>query len=165
MRPGRVSDMLAEASLVGGTPSAFRRDPPPPPTRTIIHAPLSARPQMQDLVAAVGAMSDIRRARRGRGLSSYVDASSRPTLSRDSMRVTKAARVFWNIGAWLPIEGECLVRSALLMAFLGRRGLTADWVFGVRLWPFAAHCWVQIGDVCLNDDIERLWPYTPIYCR
>lgn len=165
VRPSPVSDMLAEASLVGGAPSGIRRNPPPPPNRTIIHTPLSPRLQMRDLFAAVGAISDIRRARRGHGLSPYVDASSRRTLSRDRMRVTQAARLFWDFGAWLPIEGECLVRSALLMAFLRRQGLTADWVFGVRLWPFAAHCWVQIGDVCLNDDIERLWPYTPIYCR
>ena len=50
----------------------------------------------------------------------------------------------------------------MLVSYLRRCGLRADWVFAVRLWPFAAHCWVQCGDLCLNDDVERLAPYTPI---
>ena len=28
--------------------------------------------------------------------------------------------------------------------------------------PFSAHCWVQQGDVVLNDTIENVRPFTPI---
>lgn len=98
-------------------------------------------------------------------MASYLALADGPAGDRTPARVAEAARAFWQMAPWLPIEGECLVRSALLMRFLNQRGLEADWVFGVRLWPFMAHCWVQLDDLCLNDDVERLTAYTPIYSR
>lgn len=56
----------------------------------------------------------------------------------------------------------CLQDSLMLVEFLARRGLVPDWVFGVRLAPFAAHCWVQHGSTVLNDYVERVKVYTPI---
>jgi hypothetical protein len=41
-------------------------------------------------------------------------------------------------------------------------GFDADWIIGVRTWPFMAHCWLQVGAVALDDDVERLAAYTPI---
>jgi hypothetical protein len=35
-------------------------------------------------------------------------------------------------------------------------------VIGVKLNPFAAHCWLQVGDVVLNDLPERVAAFTPI---
>lgn len=134
------------------------------PTRSVIHEsppPLTWR----HILSALGAVRAVRRALRSPGLHPVLAVSPRPGLATDPVRVIAAAKAFWRIAPWLTIEGECLVRSALLMNFLGRMGLSADWVFGVRLWPFSAHCWVQSGDVCLNDDVERLVAYTPIYRR
>jgi hypothetical protein len=107
----------------------------------------------------------VRKARKRAGVKDYLALAGGADGDRNPVRVAEAARAFWRMSPWLPIEGECLVRSALLMRFLQRRGLEADWVFGVRLWPFTAHCWVQLDGVCLNDDVERLTSYTPIYCR
>lgn len=166
IRPGPVADALQSAGLLTPVPTGRRRPPPPLPVRTIIHQSGSGGGPLRAIAAALAVTADIRGARRGDGLSAWLAlADTRRPLSDDAEAVVAAARLFWSIGAWLPIEGECLVRSASLIAFLRRRGLAADWVFGVRLWPFAAHCWVQVGDVCLNDDVERLWPYTPLYCR
>ncbi|MDI1281734.1 lasso peptide biosynthesis B2 protein [Brevundimonas sp.] len=166
IRSGAVADALLAGGVLGPEPPAARSAPPPLPTRTLIHQPLSRAVSPRVLAAAVAVPADIRRARRGEGLAAWLAlAEARRPLSRDAEAVEAAARQFWTVGAWLPIEGECLVRSAMLVAFLRRMGLSADWVFGVRLWPFAAHCWVQFGEVCLNDDVERLWPYTPLYRR
>lgn len=166
IRPGAVADALQTGGLLGPEPPAARSAPPPLPTRTVIHQPLSRAVSPRVLAAALAVPADIRRARRGEGLAAWLAlAEARRPLSRDAEAVAAAARQFWTVGAWLPVEGECLVRSAMLIAFLRRMGLSADWVFGVRLWPFAAHCWVQLGEVCLNDDVERLWPYTPLYRR
>lgn len=63
---------------------------------------------------------------------------------------------------WLPREGECLKRAFQLRALLARHGVAADWIFGVRTWPFAAHCWLQIDDLVLGDRLERVRLYTPI---
>lgn len=166
IRPGAVADALQAGGLLGPERWAARPAPPPLPTRTLIHQPMSRAVSPRVLAAAVSVPADIRRARRGEGLAAWLAlAEARRPLSRDAEAVAVAARQFWTVGAWLPVEGECLVRSAMLVAFLRRMGLSADWVFGVRLWPFAAHCWVQLGEVCLNDDVERLWPYTPLYRR
>jgi hypothetical protein len=35
-------------------------------------------------------------------------------------------------------------------------------VFGVQARPFAAHCWVQKGEVVFNDTVEHVSGYTPI---
>jgi hypothetical protein len=107
------------------------------------------------------AFASVKRARRAGGLAPYISLD-RPPASGDALDAIEAGRRFWTLLPYLPIEGECLVRSALLMRFLRAAGLDADWVFGVRLHPFAAHCWVQVNDICLNDDVERLSAYAPI---
>lgn len=154
-----VSDLAAACLTCADPPGAVRR-PPSLPTRSVIH---DARPLdlLRDLGPALSALRHVRMARRVQGLAPYL-AMQAPSAGSDPADVVEASRRFWTLLPYLPIEGECLVRSALLMRFLRAQDLDADWVFGVRLHPFAAHCWVQVHDLCLNDDVERLTPYTPI---
>ncbi len=63
---------------------------------------------------------------------------------------------------WLPMDGVCLFRSSVLAAFLCALGHRPTWVFGVRTWPFQPHCWLQIDDIALDDEHERLCAFTPI---
>lgn len=63
---------------------------------------------------------------------------------------------------WCPGEGECLQRTFELRYLLARRGIDATWVFGVRTWPFAAHCWLQVDDMVVGDTLARVQRYTPI---
>lgn len=72
------------------------------------------------------------------------------------------ARLFNAVLPWSPVQGACLFQATLLLEFLAARGLAADWVFGVRTWPFSAHCWVQAGGAVLNDTVERVAPYRQI---
>lgn len=62
----------------------------------------------------------------------------------------------------VPVKPVCLPDSLALLDFLARRQLSADLVFGVKLNPFAAHCWVQAGDVALNEASDHVTLYTPI---
>ena len=57
---------------------------------------------------------------------------------------------------------ECLFESLTLKLFLARYGLFPEWVFGVRLEPFSAHCWLQFGHVLLNDSLQFVRTFTPI---
>jgi hypothetical protein len=59
-------------------------------------------------------------------------------------------------------KNECLFDSLALLEYLARHGIYADWVFGVQTRPFAAHCWVQHGDIVFNDTVEHVSGYTPI---
>lgn len=165
MTEGPASVALTQAGLLADEQPSPSRRPPPRPTRTIIHDSPASPAGMIDIARALTATCEVRRIRRKGGIAAYIDVEPSKSGSRDQTAVTAAARCFWRLSPWLPIEGECLVRSALLMRFLARSGLSADWVFGVRLWPFMAHCWVQLDDVCLNDDVERLQAYTPLMCR
>jgi hypothetical protein len=76
--------------------------------------------------------------------------------------LVEAVAQFERLRPWLPLQGECLLRSYHLRTFLRSRGLDALWVFGVRTWPFSAHCWLQAGQTVLDEDLERLTAYHPI---
>lgn len=73
------------------------------------------------------------------------------------------SRAFAWTGYVFSAHNRCLLRSVALKAHLARRGIASDLVFGVTTEPFSAHCWVQIGDMVLNDRVDRVRPYTPIH--
>lgn len=62
----------------------------------------------------------------------------------------------------VPLTPNCLTDSLALAAFLSRRGVRSDLVFGVKLNPFAAHCWLQNDDAVLNDAADCVATFTPI---
>ncbi len=74
----------------------------------------------------------------------------------------EVAAEFARFRVWAPFDGACLKRSYMMLRYLRLRGHDAAWVIGVRTWPFMAHCWLQVGEVVLDDDHERLLPYHPI---
>ena len=158
---------LIEAGLVTHTPRPAVRAIPPKPTLDLRGA--ARRPSPREIAAGLlaggAAARDFRRldfarilerARRGR----QPGATSREAGRHEA--VLDAAAVFAVLRPWSPVGGACLKRSYHLLGYLRRLGLDADWVIGVRTWPFMAHCWLQSGPVALDDDVERLIAYTPI---
>jgi len=81
---------------------------------------------------------------------------------RASAVLRRRAQAFRALLPWSPLQGACLFQAFLLLEFLGQAGLTADWVFGVKTWPFSAHSWLQSGPLVLNDSVERVSAYRPI---
>ncbi|QYC11449.1 lasso peptide biosynthesis B2 protein [Brevundimonas nasdae] len=156
--------LLGPAGLTAGAAAPGRRPLPTRPTSTIIHETGSARISPQAFTAGAASSLKTLKASRRPGLASQL-AVSGDGIAGSASAIVEEARAFWKLLPWLPIDGECVQRSAVLAAFLRRRGLKADWVVAVRLWPFRAHCWLQCGDICLNDDYERLAAFTPIYVR
>jgi hypothetical protein len=68
----------------------------------------------------------------------------------------------WSL-LWLPVRPLCLFRSFLLLLILRRYGLNAQWVFGVSLFPFHAHCWLAIGDMLVGEQTDRADEFMPIF--
>lgn len=80
----------------------------------------------------------------------------------DQAILERRALVFRTLWPWSPVQGACLFQALVLRLFLRRGGVGCAWVFGVRTWPFSAHCWLQSGDLVLNDLAERVGAYRPI---
>lgn len=59
-------------------------------------------------------------------------------------------------------KDACLFDALSLSEFLAGYGVFPRWVFGVQSRPFAAHCWLQLGGVVLNDTVDHVKRYTPI---
>lgn len=84
----------------------------------------------------------------------------RPAGSLGDYRAALAR--FQRMRAFLPFPMQCLFRSHFLLHMLRGYGLPADWVFGVSLFPFQAHCWVAVGPMTLLDRAEKTGDYAPI---
>lgn len=122
-------------------------------------------PERREIVAALAASLSTAIAFRRQTFSQLLQSARRGrplSPPSDDTVAAEAAFAFMRLRPWLPIGGACFKRSYLLLTYLHRLGLDADWVIGVRTWPFHAHCWLQAGGVPLDDDVERLAAYTPI---
>jgi Transglutaminase-like superfamily len=71
--------------------------------------------------------------------------------------------VYYRLRPYLIIGSDsCLFDSLALLNFLASFLLFPQWVFGVQMAPFVAHCWLQHEDVVLNDTPSRVCSYVPI---
>ena len=109
---------------------------------------LKLRP-IQSIVEAIRE----RKARREAGVPPHADPARLRSL------VTSFARLR---PLFYTLRSACLLDSLTLLHFLGAEGIHPDWVFGVKTDPFDAHCWVQHGEVLLNDIPDRVRQYSPI---
>jgi Transglutaminase-like superfamily len=69
---------------------------------------------------------------------------------------------FKDLRPLYPRPHLCLFDSLALLEFLAGHHGYPRIVFGVIADPFQAHCWLQEGNVLLNDDLERVGKYKPI---
>ncbi|PIB96931.1 lasso peptide biosynthesis B2 protein [Caulobacter sp. X] len=122
---------------------------------------IDRRPRLRHWRALVLA---ILAARRGRSwsMARLVERHGPAPDRAPSLRLLSDLTVYRRLSPWLPVDGLCLFRSHMLLAYLNALGHGARWMFGVRTWPFRAHCWLQVGDVALDDEAERLCAYAPI---
>lgn len=86
----------------------------------------------------------------------------RSSADLDMQRARQLTAIFRKLRALFPFNYLCLFDSLALIEFLARYDLFPNWVFGVRLAPWAAHCWVQHGDVAFNECIEEAAHYSQI---
>lgn len=159
---GSDAGLFQEAGLVAAQPGESPSPVPPPPvsscwrTERVITTPadrrrfawawLSATPRFWSASFA-GLVEAARRGKPG---------------GRSAVTAIRDAQAFDQLMPFAPFQSECLYRSFLLLRFLRLAGSDATWVFGVRTYPFQAHCWLQAGDTVLDDAVERICGYVPI---
>jgi hypothetical protein len=116
------------------------------------------------LLAAAGIITALRMKLHGpaRWLANAEPAGKPVNRPADLQKAVALAWSFERLRPWLPGSGRCLPSSLLLLQFLRLHGIEAQWVFGVRTYPFEAHCWIEKDGVVLNDFIEHVRWFTPI---
>jgi len=113
------------------------------------HANVQLR--FQPLEAIVRGVAARKRQATRRGLSHTVETAA---------TLTSVFRVLRPLA--FSADGRCLFHALALVHFLARYSAFPTWVIGVRSTPFAAHSWVQDGDVILDATPEHIAPYIPI---
>jgi hypothetical protein len=99
-----------------------------------------------------------------RSLAHYGRAKRRARLP-DAAALPQCAAVaaaFSRAGQLRSSLDTCLVHSLAVAHALAARGAAAELVIGVRLGPFAAHSWVQQGELIVNDRLDMVRTFTPI---
>lgn len=154
---------LISAGLATSAPQDARR-PHPPSARVELDHPAGA-PSPAEILQAGAILFAAGLACRGKSILALIGPDARRAAGPDETAAAEAGRIVAAARAalpWIPLEGECLQRSYQFRRLLRRHGVLVDWVFGVRTWPFGAHCWLQIGDRVVADRLERVRRYTPI---
>jgi len=90
-------------------------------------------------------------------LAAPEEVSTRP----DAQCITAAHRIA-RARTFVPQARHCLTDSLAIMRLLAAQRAPAMLVFGAKLDPFAAHCWVQSGTMLLNDHVDTIRRFTPV---
>lgn len=145
-------------------PGAVSRLPTPPTDSALPRT--CGVPRWRDLPEAALCLFDLWVHYRGRAFVDIVQlmavGSGASPDAAPSAALLEVVRGFHRWVPYAPVSGKCLLRSFMLLRLLRRRGHNARWVFGVSTWPFQAHCWLQCGDIVLDDTFERLDPFHPL---
>ena len=133
----------------------------PPPTQATAGATPAGRPRAGDVLRFILALlltaGDLRRP-----FAELVRPQGRLNRLQADAVARRHAAMFHELLVWSPWQGECLFRSRCLLRYLRLQGCSADWAFGVRGWPFRAHCWVSVGAALLNETAEGLRAYSVV---
>lgn len=90
-------------------------------------------------------------------------ATVRSTEGQQGEAVRDLVEIFNRLRPFAFTSKEhCLFDSFALAEFLSVFGVGLSVVFGIRLRPFGAHCWVQDRDAVLNDSVDHVSCFTPI---
>lgn len=134
---------------------------PRPPFREHVRAHHTAR-YIASVVSAKSAL-------RVRPLYRIVLSEQRKTVARassrrrfDSAGAARLCSVYSRLRVIATGPRQCLFDSLALKLFLAKYGVYPDWIFGVRLNPFAAHCWLQHGNTLVNESLDSVRQFTPI---
>ncbi|QNM83345.1 lasso peptide biosynthesis B2 protein [Sphingomonas sabuli] len=162
LEPDDESELLK--ALQSNAPSQHPRPvdwPKPASQVTLVGDP--SRPRFADILFIGASLTSVRRRLRRGLLADLISGLFEPPAGdRDTPETVGLARRFLCARRWLPHQGNCLADSLALLIFLQRHGATASLIFGAKLDPFAAHCWLQAGPTLLNDRLDRIEGFTPV---
>lgn len=138
-----------------------------PPTSELL-APERPRRRWSDVARAAGYQLEAWLRIRTKPIAELlIELSSTSCPSDNSkavdVRLTLIASAFRATAGIFRQHDQCLPRSIAFRRMCTANGLDTTLVIGVALDPFSAHAWVQAGGRVLNDSLEKVRCYTPIF--
>lgn len=139
---------------------------PPAPPRGSLHD----NNQIVSRASVLGALTRRAASRvwlRARPLKAVLDRvqerkSSRAGVELSVAQISRLATAYRRAGMLVSAHDQCLATSVAVAWQLASLGATPHLILGVKLYPFQAHCWVQLGDVVVNDQLDAVRLFTPI---
>jgi len=123
----------------------------------------SRRPAVSDILIIWRLLARARRSIRFRPIADVLAEMERAHPAQAAHLGFPAVAMRFAIARrFVPIPRNCLTDSITLLHWLARHGERATLVFGVKLDPFAAHCWVETDGNLLNDHAEYVERFTPV---
>jgi hypothetical protein len=125
-------------------------------------------PRFRDVARAIAAQLSATASIRRRPLTKILGrhAMSVPPTGlvpeQGDSRAAQIAAAFARSALIMGSSDRCLARALAAMSMCRRSRLGAILVFGVRLDPFTAHCWVQRNDQVLVGEFDQARLFTPI---
>lgn len=165
----RLAPLVRRGMLTAdGSPGQFGAPASiPPPSADYMDEPYP-RAQTGDLLAVVASQLRWATLLRFRPLAKIVrdvreavHSDCQPRAEADQ-RLARTVSAFAAAALLLPSANRCLVRALSMHAICRRQGNYPLLVFGVRVNPFRAHCWVQLDGRVLIGDFEQARLFTPI---
>jgi hypothetical protein len=136
---------------------------PPPESSALSHITELPRPRLGEILAVARLLILVSIELRREPISKILSGVRlRRNSGVEEGDPIEAARRFASARRLVPIRFNCLRDSLALMHWLASRRANAVLVLGVKLDPFAAHCWVQSKTCLLNDHAERIERFTPV---
>ncbi len=83
--------------------------------------------------------------------------------SSDLRSLRRRMAEFQTLRPWFPRAYRCLFDSLAAARYLAHFGHVPALVFGVQAEPFEAHCWLQQDDVVVNDQLDTVSVFSPVF--
>jgi len=155
LRPAIFRQSLSRPRLVAGT--------------TGLDVPNAGRPGCFEVARAlasdIGVSQQLRLGRLAAVIASYENAKVGRTMATSLKEdgPVRVVRAYESAKLFRASANRCLSRSLAMARRLADLRCDALLVIGVRAQPFAAHAWVQSGDIVLNETPDEVSRYTPVF--
>jgi hypothetical protein len=139
----------------------------PSPSQSLLDSNRTPRPSVGKIVKTACLVLHTRSQLRTQGIERVLQtlsARSDESVTDEAWRddISHETATFLGMRKLLPIGRNCLLDSLALLRWLGAYRSGVALLFGVKLDPFAAHCWVQSSGLVLNDSVETVAAFTPV---
>ncbi|MGF7151620.1 hypothetical protein FHS96_005286 [Sphingomonas zeicaulis] len=154
---------LADAGILASIDPGRRRHVQAERRRWRDQPPMDVSIGCRDVVCFIRALLITGLRFRGRTVADLLATAASAKITSPAVGSAGAvAARFERMLLFVPFRFRCLFRSYFLTHLLAQYGHRADWIFGVSLFPFRAHCWLAQGPLLIGEDASRLLDYVPI---